>query len=283
MPRVVLFLLLTAVVSAQQPPSTAEPLHRPFDQILDLYVRDGYVYYRALRAERAALDRYVGSLNVTASAYAGWSREQKIAYWLNAYNAFVLQTVAQHFPIQGRAKQYPAGSIRQIPGAFEQKRHRAVGRQVSLDEIEKSLAEFQDPACTSRSAEARSGSGRLRSEAYSADRLEQQLAAQTTDFLGHQNHLQIDRSSSTIAVSPIVGWHEAEFAAAYGGADKAPPYAASRSPIERAVIALIHPVLLPSEREFIERESVQAVLAGIRLEAERPRRKVECSSSIADC
>ncbi len=251
MPRLVSVLLLASVVSAQQPPSTAEPLHRPFDQILDLYVRDGYVYYRALRAERAALDRYVASLNVTASEYAGWSREQKIAYWLNAYNAFVLQTVAQHFPIQGRAKQYPAGSIRQVSGAFEQKRHRAVGRQVSLDEIEKSLAEFQDPRVYFALGRGAAGSGRLRSEAYSADRLEQQLAAQTTDFLSHQNHLQIDRSSSTIAVSPIVGWHEAEFAAAYGGADKAPPYAASRSPIERAVIALIHPVLLPSEREFI--------------------------------
>lgn len=253
MPRVVvLFLIMASVVSAQQPPSTAEPLHRPFDQILDLYVRDGYVYYRALRAERARLDRYVASLNVTASEYAGWSREQKIAYWLNAYNAFVLQTVAQHFPIQGRAAKYPPGSIRQIPGAFDQKRHRAGGRLVSLDEIEKSLAEFRDPRLYFALGRGAQGSGRLRSEAYTADRLEEQIAAQTTDFLTHQNHLKIDRLANQIAVSPIVGWHEADFAAAYGGADKAPQYAASRSPIERAVLALIIPVLLPSEREFLE-------------------------------
>jgi hypothetical protein len=253
MPRVVLVLLLASVVSAQQPPSTAEPLHRPFDQILDLYVRDGYVYYRALRIERAALDRYVASLNVTAATYSGWSREQKIAYWLNAYNAFVLQTVAQNFPIRGNAKGYPAGSIRQIPGAFDQKRHRAVGRQISLDEIEKGLAEFNDPRVYFALGRGAAGSGRLRSEAYTADRLEAQLTAQTTDFLGQQNHFLIDRSANTVAVSPIVGWHEAEFAAAYGGdGTKAPSYAASRSAIERAVIALAVPVLLPSEREFLE-------------------------------
>jgi hypothetical protein len=251
--RVVLVLLLASVVSAQQPSSTAEPLHRPFDQILDLYVRDGYVYYRALRIERAALDRYVASLNVTAATYSGWSREQKIAYWLNAYNAFVLQTVAQNFPIRGNAKGYPAGSIRQIAGAFDQKRHRAVGRQTSLDEIEKGLAEFNDPRVYFALGRGAAGSGRLRSEAYTADRLEAQLTAQTTDFLGQQNHFLIDRSANTVAVSPIVGWHEAEFAAAYGGdAAKAPSYAASRSAIERAVIALAVPVLLPSEREFLE-------------------------------
>ena len=53
-------------MAAQQtpPPSHVEPLHRPFDQILDLYVRDGLVYYGALRAERSRLDRYIASLDV---------------------------------------------------------------------------------------------------------------------------------------------------------------------------------------------------------------------------
>jgi hypothetical protein len=254
MTRVAVLILILASGAAawQQPPSTAEPLHRPFDQILDLYVRDGYVYYRALRVERARLDRYVASLNVTASTFGEWSREQKIAYWLNAYNAFVLQTVAQHFPIQGRAASYPAGSIRQIPGAFDQKRHRAAGKAVSLDEIEKGLAEFRDPRLYFALGRGAAGSGRLRSEAYTADRLEEQIASQTTDFLKRQNHLKVDPAGKQIEVSPIIGWHEAEFAEAYGPANKVPQYAASRTPIERAVVALILPVLLPTERTFLE-------------------------------
>ena len=54
-----------------------------------------------------------------ADIYAGWSREQQMAFWLNAYNAFVLQTVIDHYPVRGKSAEYPAGSIRQIPGAFD--------------------------------------------------------------------------------------------------------------------------------------------------------------------
>ena len=46
-----------------------ELMHRPLDQMLDLYVRDGLVYYRALKTERARLDRYIASLNVSPETY----------------------------------------------------------------------------------------------------------------------------------------------------------------------------------------------------------------------
>ena len=49
-------------VHAQQTPPTSDALHRPFDEILDIYVRDGLVYYFALRQERTKFDRYVASL-----------------------------------------------------------------------------------------------------------------------------------------------------------------------------------------------------------------------------
>ena len=77
-------------------------LHRPLDQLLDLNVRDGLVYYRALRSERGQLDRYVGSLNVTPAAYGAWSRDEQVAFWLNAYNAIVLRTIINAYPIQGK-------------------------------------------------------------------------------------------------------------------------------------------------------------------------------------
>ena len=82
-----------APLLASQAADAVPPLHRPLDQLLDLNVRDGLVYYRALRSERGRLDRYVASLNVAAATYQGWSRDEKIAFWLNAYNAIVLQTV----------------------------------------------------------------------------------------------------------------------------------------------------------------------------------------------
>ena len=123
------------VAGRQAAPDTIEALHKPLDAILDVYVRDGFVYYRALRSERTRLDRYVASLNVAAETYDKWPREQQMAFWLNAYNVFVLKTVIDAYPIRGKSALYPAGSIRQIPGAFEQHRHRAAGRAVTLDEI----------------------------------------------------------------------------------------------------------------------------------------------------
>ncbi len=241
----------TARLRAQQPPSTAEPLHRPFDQLLDLYVRDGMVYYRALKADRARLDRYIASLDGVAG-YAGWSREQQIAFWLNADNAFVLRTVIDHYPINGRAAAYPSNSIRQIPGAFEKLPHRAAGRTVTLDAIEKTiLPDFKDPRLYLALGRGAIGSGRLRSEAYTADKLEAQLTQEATEFVNRpETMFRIDQLGNHVLVTPVVGWHEAEFIAAYGSDTSQFP---DRSPIERAVLAFVAPHLLPSELEFIKK------------------------------
>jgi hypothetical protein len=243
-------MLAAAAPSAQLPPSTAEPLHRPFDQILDIYVRDGLVYYGAIKAERARLDRYVASLDVPSATYEGWSRDQKLSFWLNAYNAFVLQSVANHYPIRGKAAGYPANSIRQIPGVFERTKHRAAGRSVTLDEIEKNiLPQFKEPRAYLALGRGALGSGRLRSEAFTADRLDEQLTAVADDFVRRRQMLVIDREQGTMAVTPIVSWREAEFVAAYDpGAEGV---FAQRSPLERAIVAFTMPHLLPLEKEFL--------------------------------
>jgi hypothetical protein len=250
-PALAVSLALLPPAAAQQPPSTADPLHRPLDQLLDLNVRDGYVYYRALRSERGRLDRYVAGLNVPAATYDGWSREAKMAFW---DNAFVLQTVVSHYPIVGKSSMYPPSSIRQIPGAFERTRHRAAGRAVTLDEIEKTiLPEFKEPRLYLALGRGAVGSGRLRSEAYSASRLAAQLDAVQAEFVSEQPMLKIDRLADEMSLTAIVSWHDAEFIAAY---DKGPtgPFS-QRSPIERAMVAFITPHLLPLEREFIQKNT----------------------------
>jgi hypothetical protein len=233
------------------PAPGADPLHRPLDQILDVYVRDGLVYYRALKSERAALDRYVAALNVPAATYAGWSSSQKMAFWVDAYNAFVLETVINHYPIHGRSSSFPASSIRQIPGAFEQAPWHAAGRTVTLDQIEKTiLAEFKEPRLYLALGRGAAGSGRLRSEAFTGERLEKQLADIQKEFVNDRNMLTIDRLTNQISVTPILSWREQEFVAAY---DKPDPLFATRSPIERALVAFIRPNLLPLEREFVQK------------------------------
>lgn len=231
--------------------AAVDSLHRPFDQMLDIYVRDGLVYYRAVQSDRARLDRYVASLNVGAASYEAWSRDAQMAFWVNAYNAFVLQTVAQRYPIRGRSDMYPASSIRQIPGAFDRMTHRAAGRTVTLDDIEKTiLPEFKEPRLQLALGRGAVGSGRLRSEAYSSARLPEQLDAVQAEFVTDGNMLRIDRTLEQISITPILSWHSADFAAAYDpGADG--PFG-QRSPIERALVAFITPHLFPLEREFVQ-------------------------------
>ncbi|HET7218019.1 MAG TPA: DUF547 domain-containing protein [Vicinamibacterales bacterium] len=241
-----------AVRSEQAPVPTTDPLHRPLDQLLDVNVRDGLVYYRALQSSRGALDRYVASLNVPAATYEGWSRDAKVAFWVNAYNAAVLQTVVNRYPIRGSSPAFPPSSIRQISGAFDQAKHRFAGRSVTLDEIDKSiLPEFKDPRLTLALGRGALGSGRLRSEAFTAAKLAAQLDDIANEFVSDRHMLQVDRTAGQVSTSPILSWHEAEFVAAYDK-DVGPPFA-SRSPIERALIAFVLPRLLPLEKEFVQK------------------------------
>ena len=243
-----------ASFAAQTPVSAADALHRPLDDILDLYVRDGLVYYRALRSERGRLDRYIASLDVPQATYDGWTRERKMAFWVNAYNVFVLRTVIDHYPIRGKSANYPPGSIRQIPGAFERAAHRAAGRSVTLDDIEKTiLAEFKEPRLHLALGRGAIGSGRLRSEAFAADRLAAQLDAVQKEFVTEQAMLAIDRTEGTISVTPIVSWNSAAFIEANDTGDNGP--FAQRSPIERALVAFIRPNLLPLERELVQKNA----------------------------
>lgn len=230
----------------------ADALHRAFDQILDLNVRDGLVYYRALRASRAALDRYAASLNVTAATYQSWPREQQMAFWVNAYNAFVLQTIVDHYPINGSSKAYPSNSVRQIPGGFEQVKHRAAGQSLTLDDIEKKvLPQFKEPRLYLALGRGALGSGRLRSEAYTGDQLKQQLDDVQKEFVSEQAMIRIDRSANQVSVTPIMSWHDSEFVAAYDPGATGPM--GPRSPIERAIVAFVSPRLLPLEKEFLQK------------------------------
>jgi Protein of unknown function, DUF547 len=252
LPCAVLPLALSlTVLSAQQftPAAGAELLHRPLDQILDTNVRDGLVYYRALNGERGRLDRYVASLNVTPATYQGWSKAQQEAFWVNAYNAFVLETVINHYPLHG--------TIRQIPGAFDKTTWRAAGKTMTLDQIEKTiLHEFNDPRLYLALGRGAVGSGRLRSEAYTADRLEKQLADIEKEFVANRHMYRADRTANLVSVTPIISWREADFVAAY---DKADPAFAQRSPIERAIITFIRPHLLPFEKELIQKNEFKIV------------------------
>src|SRR5947207_3184841 len=171
---IALVMVCAAAPSIAQKDPAGATRRKTFDEFLDLYVRDGYVYYRALRSERSRFDMYVNSL---ADVEVGsLPRDDQLAFWLNAYNALVLRTVIDHYPIQGRSPDYPPKSIRQIPGAFERLTHRVAGRTLTLDQIEQTiLPEFHDPRVYFALGRGAIGGGRLRSEPFAGAKLETQL------------------------------------------------------------------------------------------------------------
>ena len=248
-------LLAHVALAAQPVPSTVHVFHRPLDELLDVYVRDGFVYYNALRLERSKLDRYVAALSGPAAAVlTGGTPAQQMAFWINAYNALVLRTVVDHFPIRGRAAEYPVGSIRQIPGAFEKATHRVAGRVVSLDTIEKDiLVPLGDARVLLALGRGAYGGGRLRSEAFDAATLETQLAAVAAESVKRAALVKIDPAGNVLSVSPVFSWREAAFVASF--AARADAQFVQRSPIERAVLALIAPNLFGAEREFLEKNA----------------------------
>lgn len=255
----VVVVLAAVAVRGQnyQPSPDLEALHVPFDALLDLHVRDGLVYYRALQQDRARLNRYTAALNApsVASALATWDRDRQKAFWINAYNAFVLQTVVGHYPIRGRAPAYPADSIRQIPGAFEKTPHMAAGKSVTLDQIENLiLTGFGDPRVFLALGRGAVGSARLRSEAFGAKMVERQLEDAKAQFATSPRHAKVDALAAKVSISPIVSWRAPSFIEKYAGDSFDLP---KRETIERAVIGFLRPHLLAAEEEFIRKNSFQ--------------------------
>lgn len=253
--------LASAVLVASQdpPPRVVDELTRPFDRILDLYVRDGYVYYAALKQERSTFDRYLEAIGgVPATELQTWPRDRQLAFWINAYNAFVLETVIDHYPIRAVSASYPANSIRQVPDAFEVRTFRVAGRPLTLDAIERNvIIPFGDARTLLALARGSIGGGRLRSEAYVSDRLETQLSEMAEEIVTRQEMVQIDFLNNQVSVSPLFSWREREFIASY--TDRADSRYIDRSPIERALLALLAPIVLPLESDFLMKNQFRIV------------------------
>jgi Protein of unknown function, DUF547 len=251
------YFLLLVLLSAMIPGAAAQQstiVLGPFDLILDTYVRDGYVYYRALKTERRRLDEYLRQIALTDVDKE--TRNEQIAFWLNAYDALVLRTVIDNYPAPRRSTEYPQRSIRQTPGAFERTVHRVGGRMLTLDQIEQTiLPKFQDPRLYFALGRGAVGGGRLRSEVFAADKIETQLAEVASECVTRAECIQVDAATNKLMASAIFSWHEKEFVAAY--ADKAAPAYANRSPIERAILAFVQPKLLQTERDFLEKNTFQ--------------------------
>jgi len=247
MTRAGLCLVMSLFATVAMAPKQTD-LHEPFDKILDMYVRDGFVCYLALKKSRGPLDRYVASLDIPRKTIESWTKPDQQAFWINGYNALVLRTVIDGYPITARSQTYPAKSIRQIPGAFETTKHRIGGESFTLDEIENGpIAAFGDPRMLLALGRGALGSGRLKSEVYRGADIDKQLNEAVKECASRVNCFKIDESQKVVRVSPLFSWREKVFAQSPAPGDKW----ANRSPLERAVVSMVFPYLFQGEQQFL--------------------------------
>lgn len=187
--------------------------HSTWDRLLKKYVdQDGMVNYTAWKAsetDRAALKEYLVALS-QADPQAKTTKEGKLAFWINAYNALT---------VYGILEVYPTSSIRNHTA-------KVVGyniwkdlllpvgdKKYSLDAIEHQvLRKLGEPRIHFAIVCASIGCPRLRNEAYTPPKLEAQLAENTRGFFSRRKNLQVDFANRRVQVSSIVDWFGKDFA-----------------------------------------------------------------------
>lgn len=179
--------------------------HGALDKILATYVNDqGRVDYAGLQNNRAALDDYLKTL-ATASPQSFPNDAERLAFWMNAYNAFTLADV-----LDGVYKKHKG--VREVKGFFDAKKHRIAGADLTLDQIEKRGRELKDPRIHFGVVCASTSCPKLQRFAFTAPQLEEQLSRITREFLSDPARgLRPEKDRNEIHLSSIFKWYAGDF------------------------------------------------------------------------
>lgn len=231
---VLLLVVASAAVPAAQ--ATFDHEYSSYARALATHVQSSRVDYAALKTARAGLDQVVREFDSAAARdVGGWTREQQMAFWINAYNAFTLRAIVDHYPIRsGWFTRLPRNSIRQIDGVWTNLAWRAAGKSVTLDDIEHRILRpaFRDARihfainCASISCPP------LAADPYRPATLDAQLDAAARRFLGSAEGVRLD--GDTIWVTSLFNWYGDDFVAAY-----APLVPGTRPAKERAILGAV--------------------------------------------
>ena len=186
-----------------------------YNAILKHHVRDGLVDYSAIRANRPDLDRVLVDLgSVGAEEYGSWTMEQQLAFWVNAYNIWMIAIVADRYPINGKqSDKYPANSVQQIPGVWDSLKFSTIGRQFSLNEMEHEILrkKFREPRIHFVLICASLGCPKLGNEALRPVDLKSQLDNAARRFVQDPSKIRIDAEKKQLWLSSIFQWFPEDF------------------------------------------------------------------------
>jgi hypothetical protein len=194
--------------------------HDSFEELLQSYVTPGgrvdYGRWQSLPTSVAQLDSYLAAVSEyspDSSPERFPSRNDALAYWMYGYNAYVIRSIINHWPITSVTDiKAPIEAVKGL-GFFYQLRFSFGGEYLSLLDVEnrKIRAGFKDARihfflnCASESCPI------ARPELPTGDELEQLLASATTDFINDPTKVFVDHDRRKVFLSTIFNWYEDDF------------------------------------------------------------------------
>ena len=195
--------------------------HETWNALLAKYVTaGGVVNYKGLLSDKEKLNSYLEMLG-SNPPQQNWPEREVLAYWINAYNAFTVKLVTEHYPLK---------SITEINnGKPWDVFFIAIGiKKYSLNMIENEVLRknFNDPRihfsinCASQSCPV------LLNEAYAADKLDEQMNNAAKKFVNDPAKNKI--TGGNISISKIFDWYQSDFTSHGTVIDFLNQYAASK-------------------------------------------------------
>jgi hypothetical protein len=238
----------------------AASFHDKCANILKNYVNEkGLVNYKTLKHKRIELKNLLDKFDkLDPNEYNSWPQEDKIAFWINAYNIQMLNIIVQNYPIESSRFNrlwWPPTSIRHIKGIWKDYKFIVMDEEFTLSEIERRFfrKQFDDPRVFFAMCNASLSSPPLRNEPYYGHKLYHQLNDQVKRFLSSPEGFSIDRNNRAVNLSAIFEptWFGREFIGKYGTDKKFK----DQLPDVRAVLNFVTNYISEQDVSFLEVEN----------------------------
>jgi hypothetical protein len=179
----------------------AQPDHGIWNDFLKTHVSSsGNVNYKSIQNSSKDLETYIATLQESTPT-ENWSRQEKLAYWINAYNALTIDLIIRNYPIN---------SIKDIKRPWDQRIWQFGETPYSLNEIEhRILRTMNEPRIHFAIVCASVSCPKLQNEAFNAEKLEVQLNKATQAFLNDASKNKI--STNSLELSKIFRWFAKDF------------------------------------------------------------------------
>lgn len=210
--RLLLVVVMMVVLMASGAEAQEESFsHHEWAGVLERFVdEEGKVDYRGLEKEPAGLDRYLAQLaEVSPESHPNLfpTRDSALAYYINAYNAFVFRGVLE----LGTEVESVWPTLLAGYKFFISRKFSMGGKEIHLKALEDDQVreEFGDPRIHAALNCASFSCPRLPAEPFEPETLDTQLEAAMTEFVAA--HVQVDGEKKTAHLSKIFDWFESDF------------------------------------------------------------------------